>query len=171
MLFPSSCTACIILPDFKSTLWKMANSKWCLCACISKWHDIFFFLLDLTLSCPKQTAVAHRQKKNPLRFFYKLFPPTCFLLLPLITPLLPDSGVLVLGPDGVPHTSRPYFLWMGSSRPLYGAEWSGRYTLQISPSSPCHLLPLTEPNVSELQLIHLSCALISIAAAKEFFAV
>lgn len=85
-------------------------------------------------------------------------------------PFLPDSGVLEVGPCGVTHGNRLYFFSrMGSSRLLYRAEWSGRYASQISPSSPCHLLPPIEAYVSELQLIHLSCALISTAAAKEVF--
>lgn len=104
------------------------------------------------------------------RHFQKLsFQPLCFLSPSAFIhgpSLPPDSGVFQ---QRATNSTPLYFSNMGSSQPLYSAEWSARYTWEISPSALCHLLPLTEPYVSELRLIHLSAALISIAAAKEVF--
>lgn len=48
----------------------------------------------------------------------------------------PDSGVFTLAvPRGATNSTRLYFSNTGCSQPLYSAEWSARYTWEISLSA------------------------------------
>lgn len=119
-----------------------------------------------------RVILARRQLGNKQTLSETFFPTflfffPCFYSSPLSSTWLRSFSAV--GPHRATNSTALYFSNMGSSQPLYSAEWSARYTWEISPSALCHLLPLTEPYVSELRLIHLSAALISIAAAKEVF--